>query len=155
DEIDLRVLDSVDTAAESRVVAGEILEQVREPVGPRVLPLVDSEHLVTVALEPQRQVGPDLTGRACDEDLHRLTPIKASLLNGREGYRAHRANPASRLDTGSVGYDQSVPSTRGARRSSGNRIERSVEGVVRAIHRAGTTGRGSRPGRGKGSQAQL
>ena len=50
DEIDFRVLDSVDSTAEGRVVTGEILEQVAELVRPRVLPLVDTEDLVPVLL---------------------------------------------------------------------------------------------------------
>ncbi len=49
DDVDLRVLDAADAAVERRVVAGEILQQRRERVGPRVLALVDAEDLVAVA----------------------------------------------------------------------------------------------------------
>ena len=93
DEVDLGVLDTVDATAKRRVVAGEVLEQVRELVRPGVLAFVDAEHLVAVPLEPEREIRPDLTGGPRHEDLHRRPPIKASLLNGREGYRGRRANP--------------------------------------------------------------
>ncbi len=59
-EIGLRVLDPVDPAREGRVVPGEVLEQVRERVGPGVEPLVDPEHVVAGALEAQGQVRADL-----------------------------------------------------------------------------------------------
>src|SRR5262245_3355442 len=95
DEVDVRVLDAVDASAKGRVVPGQVLEQVRELVRPRVLALVDAEHVVAVTLEPQGEIRPDLTGRARHEDLHGATPFKGSLLNGREGYRAHRANLVS------------------------------------------------------------
>ena len=52
DDVDLGVLDAVDPARERGVMAGEILEQVRKLVGPGVLPLVDPEHVVAVALQP-------------------------------------------------------------------------------------------------------
>ena len=60
DEVDLGVLDAVDPAAEGRVVARKILEEVRELVRPRVLALVDAEHLVAVPLKPEREIRPDL-----------------------------------------------------------------------------------------------
>ena len=50
DDVDLRVLDAVDPAGERRVVAREVLQQVAEVVGPRVLALVDAEDLVAVLL---------------------------------------------------------------------------------------------------------
>ena len=60
DEVDLRIFDAVDPSAERRVVAGEVLEQVSELVRPRVLALVDTEDLVAVALQPQREIRTDL-----------------------------------------------------------------------------------------------
>ena len=76
DEVDLRVLDAVDPAAERGVVPGEVLEQVRKLVRPGVLALVDAEDLVTVPLQPEREVGPDLAGRAGDEDLHATARVE-------------------------------------------------------------------------------
>ena len=49
DEVDLRVLDAVDPAAERGVVAGEVLQEIGKLVRPRVLALVDAEYLVAVA----------------------------------------------------------------------------------------------------------
>ncbi len=81
--------------------------------------------------------------------------IKALLLNGREGYRGRRANPAceARHKTGRLRSDPSLRP--GGEATPPESTERSVEGVVRAIHRAGTAGRCSRTGRGEGPQAQL
>ena len=61
DEIDLGVLDAVDSADERRVVAGEVLQERRERVAdPRVRPLVDAEDLVAVLHQAQREVRSDL-----------------------------------------------------------------------------------------------
>jgi hypothetical protein len=62
DEIDIGILDTIDPAAEGRVVAGEILEQIPEFVGPRVLALVYTEDVVPFALESQSEVRTDLAG---------------------------------------------------------------------------------------------
>ena len=62
DEVDVRVLDTVDPARERCVVARKVLEQRRELVAhPRVRPLVDAEDLVAVAQEAQREVRADLS----------------------------------------------------------------------------------------------
>ena len=50
DEVDLRVLDTVDPAAEGGIVPGEILEEVRKLIRPRVQALVDAEDLMSVPL---------------------------------------------------------------------------------------------------------
>ena len=73
DEVDLRVLDAADAAAERRVVAGEVLEQRREGVGPRVLALVDAEHVVPVGEQAQAEVRADLARGAGDQDAHAAT----------------------------------------------------------------------------------
>jgi hypothetical protein len=71
DEIDLRVLDAVDSPGECRVVAGQVLQERRERVAhPGIGPLVDAEDLVAVAREPQSEVRTDLARRAGDEDTH-------------------------------------------------------------------------------------
>ena len=72
--VDLRVLDPADPAGKRRIVAGEILQQGREGVGPRVEPLVDAEDVVAVTLQPKRKVGADLARRAGDEDPHAVNP---------------------------------------------------------------------------------
>ena len=54
DEVDVGVLDAVDSAPERRVVPCEVLEEIRELVRPLVLALDESEHVQYVALEAQR-----------------------------------------------------------------------------------------------------
>ncbi len=103
DEIGRRVLDAVDAAGEGRVMAGEVLEQVRELVRPRVLPLVDAEDLVAVPQQAQREVRADLARRPRDEDPHAPLPRSARCI-AREGYSDVR-NPRGCHPRG-VGYDQ-------------------------------------------------
>ena len=52
------------------VLHRQVLQQIRELVGPCVRPLVDAEHFVPVALQAQCQVRADLPRRAGDEDAH-------------------------------------------------------------------------------------
>src|SRR5438552_4219244 len=73
DEVDLGILHAADSTRERWIVAGKILKQVAKIVGPRVQPLVDAEHVVSVTDEAKRKVGADLPGRAGDEDPHAAT----------------------------------------------------------------------------------
>src|SRR5581483_5072399 len=57
-------------ALERRVVAREVLQQGGKGIRPRVLPLVDAEHVVAVGEQPQPEVGADLARRAGDQDAH-------------------------------------------------------------------------------------
>ena len=50
-------------------MAGEILEEVRELLGPGVLPLVDPEHLVPIAPKPEGEVRADLAGGSGEQNL--------------------------------------------------------------------------------------
>src|SRR6185503_1651530 len=77
DEVGLRVLDAVDPPRVRRVVAGEVLEQVREGVRPRVEALVDPEDLMPALEQPEREVRADLSGGAGDEDAHRAETLQA------------------------------------------------------------------------------
>ncbi len=77
DEVCLRVLDAVDPARVGRVVACEVLEQVRERVRPRVEALVDPEDLMASLQQPEREVRADLPRGAGDEDAHRAATLPA------------------------------------------------------------------------------
>ena len=71
DHVGGRVLDAADPALHRGVVAGEVLQEVAEVVGPRVQALVDAEDVMALGEQPQREVGADLAARAGDEDAHR------------------------------------------------------------------------------------
>jgi hypothetical protein len=94
DQVDVGVLDAVDPAWERCVVSREVLEQVAKLAGPRVLALVDTEDLVPVPLQPEREIRADLTRRSREQDLHASTTVRtkpapavtnACPLTGREG----------------------------------------------------------------------
>src|SRR5512141_2592699 len=65
-----RLVNAADARGIRRIVAAQVLEQILEVVGPRVRPLVDSEHFVAVSCEPQCQVGSNLTARSGDDYAH-------------------------------------------------------------------------------------
>ena len=75
DEVDRRVLDAADAAAECGVVAGEVLEQRRE--ARRVQAFWRLSTPKTSWPSPSRrsaEVRADLAGRAGDQDAHRVNP---------------------------------------------------------------------------------
>src|SRR5206468_4747214 len=83
DEVDVGVLDPVDSTGERSVVAREVLEQIGEPVRPGVDALVHPEDLVTVAKQPQGEVRADLARGSCKQNLHaRYEPVKGTASSG-------------------------------------------------------------------------
>ena len=60
DRVDLRILDAADAAGIGGIVPGEVLEQRRKCVGPRIQTLVHAEDLMAVLLQADGEVRTDL-----------------------------------------------------------------------------------------------
>ena len=99
DEVGLRVLDAVDPAGERRVVAREVLEEVRELVGPRVRRL----SMPKTSWPPWSRRSARFVPIWPDDPVIRIFMLSPPRASAGLGYRPDRARVG---DLSAVGYDQ-------------------------------------------------